>query len=216
MTQMPDKKKGPLKSGARKKGNDDSAALLAMADRKLKQAEMLLGVSRRIASMESLDEVLGALIGITTKELQAERGTLFLFDSATDELYSRVAQGDLSREIRFLKTEGIAGAVFTSGVGEIIDEPYEDPRFNRSIDERTGFKTEAILCAPLRNARGELIGVTQVLNPRQGAFTRDDLALLEAITTQAAVALQSTQFVEHMKKTRKKEMEFLDLVADIT
>ncbi|MCZ6796376.1 MAG: GAF domain-containing protein [Gammaproteobacteria bacterium] len=177
---------------------------------------MLLGVSHRIASMESLDDVLGALINITTEEIQAERGTLFLVDPATDELYSRIAQGDLSREIRFINTIGIAGSVFTSGVGEIIDAPYEDSRFNKGIDEQTGFKTEAILCAPLKTVRGEVIGVTQILNPKAGIFTEDDLALLEAITTQAAVALQSTQFVERMKKNREKEMEFLDLVADIT
>ena len=61
-----------------------------------------------------------------------------------------------------------------------------------------------------------MIGVTQILNPKNGAFTEDDLVLLDAITTQASVALQSTLFVERVEKNRKKEMEFLDLVADIT
>lgn len=177
---------------------------------------MLLGVSRRIAAIESLDGVLKALIVIAVDELNAERGSLFLNDPQTDELYTRVTHGDLSREIRVLNSSGIAGAVFTSGVGEIIEKPYEDPRFNKSVDAQTGFTTEAILCAPLKTVRGEVIGVTQILNPKQGRFTDDDLALLEAITTQASVALQSTQFVERVKKNRKKEMEFLDLVADIT
>lgn len=177
---------------------------------------MLLGVSRRIAAIESLDGVLKALIVIAVDELNAERGSLFLNDPQTDELYTRVTHGDLSREIRVLNSSGIAGAVFTSGVGEIIEKPYEDPRFNKSVDAQTGFTTEAILCAPLKTVRGEVIGVTQILNPKQGRFTDDDLALLEAITTQASVALQSTQFVERVKNNRKKEMEFLDLVADIT
>lgn len=177
---------------------------------------MLLGVSRRIAAIESLDGVLKALIVIAVDELNAERGSLFLNDPQTDELYTRVTHGDLSREIRVLNSSGIAGAVFTSGVGEIIEKPYEDPRFNKSVDAQTGFTTEAILCAPLKTVRGEVIGVTQILNPKEGRFTDDDLALLEAITTQASVALQSTQFVERVKKNRKKEMEFLDLVADIT
>ncbi|MDH3645843.1 MAG: GAF domain-containing protein [Gammaproteobacteria bacterium] len=177
---------------------------------------MLLGVSHQIGAIDSLDEVLKVLINIATEKLDAERGSLFLNDPDTDELHSRVAHGGLSREIRILNTTGIAGAVFTSGVGEIIEDPYGDPRFNRTIDEQTGFKTEAILCAPLKTVRGEVIGVTQVLNPKNGAFKEDDLALLEAITTQASVALQSSQFVDRMKKNREKEMEFLDLVADIT
>ena len=210
------KKPKPAQIGRRSKRKSDPTELLARADKKLKQAEMLLDVSRRIAAIESLEEVLRTLINITTEELNAERGTLFLNDPATGELYSRIAQGELSREIRILNTTGVAGAIFTSGVGEIIDNPYEDTRFNRTIDEQTGFQTNAILCAPLKTVRGDIIGVTQILNPKSGKFHEDDLALLEAITTQASVALQSTQFVERMKKNREKEMEFLDLVADVT
>ena len=194
----------------------DTNELLERAEKKLKQAEMLLGVSRRIAAIEKLDDVLLALIGIATKELKAERGTLLLNDPQSNELYSRVTHGELSREIRVLNNSGIAGAVFTSGIGEIITDPYNDPRFNRSVDSETGYKTQAILCAPLKTVLGEVIGVTQILNPTEGEFSEDDLMLLEAITTQASVALQSTQFVERVQINRQKEMEFLDLVADIT
>ncbi len=210
------KKNQPAQTVPASKGDSGSDILLARAETKLKQAEMLLEVSRRIAVIESLDDVLKTLIGIATEQLSAERGSLLLNDPHTDELYSRVAHGELSREIRVLNNSGIAGAVFTSGVGEIIEDPYEDSRFNRNVDAQTGFKTKAILCAPLKTVRGEVIGVTQILNPKNGAFTEDDLVLLDAITTQASVALQSTLFVERVEKNRKKEMEFLDLVADIT
>ena len=217
MIKKPTKKRVSSKIAARNsKKSSDSEVLLARAEKKLKQAEMLLDVSRRIAAIESLDGVLKALIVIAVEELNAERGSLFLNDPQTGELYTRVTHGDLSREIRVLNTSGIAGAVFTNGAGEIIENPYEDPRFNKSIDAQTGFTTAAILCAPLKTVLGDVIGVTQILNPKEGKFTDDDLALLEAITTQATVALQSTQFVERVKKNRKKEMEFLDLVADIT
>jgi len=191
-------------------------ALLDNARKKLAQAEMLLGVSRRIAGIDSLDEVLSTLLDVATEELGAQRGSLFLNDPGTEELYSRVAQGGLTREIRIMNNAGIAGAVYTSGVAEIITKPYEDPRFSKHIDEQTGFRTENVLCAPLRTARGDIIGVTQILNKHAGQFSEDDLALLEEITVQASVALQSTQFVEHMNKNREKELKFLDLVADIT
>ena len=196
--------------------NSDPQVLLEIAQGKLQQAEMLLGVARRTAAIEKLDDVLAVLVAIATEEIGAERGTLLLNDPQSNELYSRVAQGNLSREIRILNNTGIAGAVFTSGVGEIIDDPYHDDRFNRSVDGQTGFKTKAILCTPLKTMTGEVIGVTQVLNPTSGTFTQDDLELLEAITMQASAALQSTQYIERVEKNRKKEMEFLDLVADIT
>jgi len=194
----------------------DESAQLREARKRLKQAEMLLAVSRRVAAIETLDEILETLVEMTTWELNAERGSLFLNDVQTGELYSRVAQGNFSREIRILNTTGVAGAIFQSGVGEIIPDAYADSRFNRSIDEQTGFTTKSILCAPVKTVKGEIIGVIQVLNKKEGEFTDEDLDLLEAMTTQAAVALQSTQFEEHMKKTREKEMEFLDVVADVT
>ena len=194
----------------------DRVAMLRQADKKLQQAEMLLNVSRRVAAIESLDEVLKTLVELIAYELGAERASLFLNDPTTNELYSRVAQGNFSREIRLLNTTGIAGAVFTSGQGEIIPDAYADERFNRNVDEQTGFKTRNIVTAAVKTVRGDVIGVTQALNKKEGPFTPEDLNLLEAITTQAAVALQSTQFVERMKKSREKEMEFLDVVSDVT
>ena len=207
--------RSPIKSRSKRKP-EDVEARLALADKKLKQAEMLLSVSRKVAAIEGLDEILKTLIEITTYELGAERGSLFLNDAETGELYSRVAQGNFSREIRILNTTGVAGAIFSSGKGEIIHDAYQDGRFNRSIDEQTGFVTKSILCAPVKTEKNEVIGVVQVLNKNDGEFNQEDLKLLEAMTTQASVALQSTQFVERMRKTREKEMEFLDVVSDVT
>ncbi|MEO5336921.1 MAG: GAF domain-containing protein [Magnetospirillum sp. WYHS-4] len=184
--------------------------------KRLKRAEMLLDVSRKVAAIESLDEILATLVEMISWELDAERSTLFLNDAQTGELYSRIAQGNFQREIRILNTSGVAGHVFTSGTGLIIDDAYADERFNRSVDEQTGFRTKTILCVPVRTVKGEVIGVTQALNKRSGPFTEDDLKLLEAMTTQAAIALQSTQFVEKMKKSRVQELEFLNVVSDVT
>ncbi len=194
----------------------DAEEALAEAERRLRQAEMLLEISRRMATIESLDEVLETLVEIIAKETDAERGSLFLNDEQSGELYSRVAMGTFRREIRIANAQGIAGHVFQSGEGIIIDDAYSDPHFDRSVDQSTGFTTRNILCAPVRTYGGTVIGVVQALNKRSGGFTKDDLSLLEAMTTQAAIALQSTQFVERMKKSREKELEFLDMVADVT
>ena len=183
---------------------------------RLRRTEMLIRLSQRVAVIDSLDDLLATLVEIIANETNAERGTLFLNDAATSELYSRTAQGTFNREIRLLNNSGIAGHVFQTGEGLIIHDPYKDPRFNDDIDRKTGFKTQSILCAPIKTARGEIIGVVQTLNKREGRFTPMDLDLLEAMATQASVALQSSQFIEGMKKTRQQEMEFLDLVADIT
>ena len=113
--------------------------------RRLRHVELMLDITRKMAAMDSLDEVLYTLIELTSQEIGAERGSLFLNDEATGELYSRVAQGNIHREIRILNTSGIAGHVFQNGESLIIHDAYADPRFNRSIDEQTGFVTRNIL-----------------------------------------------------------------------
>lgn len=185
-------------------------------EQRMVQAEMLLDVSRKVAAIDSLDEVLGVLMEMSTWELGAERSSLFLNDPQSGELYSRFAQGNFQREIRIINDSGIAGSVFQSGIGRIIHDAYEDKSFNSSVDERTGYTTRNMICVPIKTVKDEVIGVAQVLNKKKGRFTKEDLSLLEAITTQASIALQSTQFVEKMIKTREKEMEFLDVVSDVT
>jgi adenylate cyclase len=184
--------------------------------KRLHLSETLLHVSRTVSAMETLDEMLGALVELTVHETDADRGTLFLNDSSSGELYARVAQGERSLEIRFLNTVGVAGRVFTTHEPLIINDTYSDPRFNREIDEQTGYTTRNIVCAPVTTARGEVIGVAQVLNRRSGDFTDDDLALVQAMTSQASAALVSTRYVEHLDRRRAEEMDFLRLVSDIT
>ncbi len=184
--------------------------------RKLRHAELLLEVTRRMAAYDTLDEVLKALVEMTTAALNAERGSLFLNDPDTNELYSRVAQGNFQREIRLMNNSGIAGHVYASGEPLVIHDAYSDPRFNRSVDEQTGFTTRNILCVPIKTVRGEIIGVAQTLNKKGSRFTRKDLDLLQAMTSQGTLALQSAQFIERMQASRRKEMEFIEVVSEVT
>jgi adenylate cyclase len=189
---------------------------LERATAKLHQTETLLLVTQKIAGLKSLSEILWTLIDMTTRELGADRGSLFLNDPITGELYSRVAQGEHTREIRILNVTGIAGSIFQSGKGEIIHNAYEDERFNKKIDEQTGYVTKNIICAPVKTVRNDTIGVIQILNKKRGRFTKEDLEIVEGITAQAAVSLQNAQGMEEMVKSREKEMQFLDIVSDVT
>ena len=179
-------------------------------------SEMLLQVTTDLAKTKSLDEALETLVKITTGTIGAERGTIFLNDSSTGELYSRIAQGNFRREIRILNNKGVAGWVFTRNEGTIIQDAYKDDRFNKAVDVRTGFRTKSILCAPLRTVSGEKIGVSQILNKVDGEFDEDDLELLQAMTEQAAIAIQGNIIVEQVEAARKQELEFLDVVSQVS
>ena len=177
---------------------------------------LLLSISEKVAAMDSLDQILNLLVEVSTEQLEADRSTLFLNDPATNELYSRVAQGNLSQEIRLMNDRGVAGWVYQNGEPAIIHDAYKDKRFDNSVDKRTGYKTQSILCVPIRNAKGELIGVAQALNKKNGKFSKQDQELFAAITTQGALGLESMALVERMKRIREQEMEFLEVVSDLT
>ena len=95
-------------------------------------SELLLQVNNDLAITNSLDEALESLVGITTSIIKCERGTIFLNDPKSEELYSRVAQGNFMREIRFMNSKGVAGWAYTNEKGAIVDDAYKDDRFNKN------------------------------------------------------------------------------------
>ena len=182
----------------------------------LKKTELLLEINKKIAGLKNLSEILWTIIDFVTEIVDGDRGSLFLNDSETNELYSRVAQGELTREIRILNTVGIAGAIFTSQQGEIIHDVYSDSRFNKEVDQETGYKTRNMVCTPDKTVNGQIIGVIQILNKKKGRFTKDNLNFVDAIATQAAVSIQNAQNSEFFEKKRAQEMEFVSIVSDVT
>ena len=178
--------------------------------------ELLLKITNDMAASKTLDDALETLVGITSSTIGGERGTIFLNDENSQELYSRVAQGNFRREIRIMNTKGVAGWVFSNKEGAIILDAYKDDRFDKSVDMRTGYRTKSILCAPLKTVGGEVIGVSQILNKIDGKFNEDDLEILEAMTKQAAIAIQGNIIVEQIEKSRKQELEFLDIVSKVS
>ncbi|MFM8976382.1 MAG: GAF domain-containing protein [Vulcanococcus sp.] len=180
-------------------------------------AELLLEVANAVAREESLDDQLTRLLALITAATDADRGTLFLNDPDTGELYSRQSVGGLNREIRLLNNRGVAGQVFQSGEGLLIADAYANPYFDSSVDEQTGYKTLTIACAPLRTIQGNVIGVVQVLNHRgSGGFSADHLRWIEAMARQASVSVQRSLLLEQAERKRAREQEFLSLVSDLS
>jgi adenylate cyclase len=178
--------------------------------------EVLLDISNKLAATPTLTDALQTVVDLTSATIGAERGALFLNDFATDELFSRTRDGKFEREIRMPNTLGIAGSVFATGVGVIVNDAYADERFNRTIDEMTGYTTKAVLCVPLVTLKGERIGVAQLLNKFESPFTPDDLELLDVMVKQAAIAIEHHRTVEAIERDRLQQLEFLGVVSEIS
>jgi len=166
-----------------------------------KDTQALLDMARALGTTCDLDTLLKMVVEYSMDLLNAERATLFLYDQVRQELYSRIAEG--TGEFRIPLHTGIAGAAARNL--EIVNVPdaYADDRFNRGIDQKTGYRTRNILACPLTDYNGRLVGVLQVLNKRQGSFTSDDIALATALSAQAGVALQRAYLLnEFLEKQR--------------
>jgi HD-GYP domain-containing protein (c-di-GMP phosphodiesterase class II) len=154
--------------------------------------ERLVELVRSFGAERDLDVLLAKILEELRKELGAERASLFLYDRDKNQLWSKVAQGLDSQEIRFSADEGLAG--HTARTGEVLNIPdaYADGRFNREIDKRTGYRTRSVLCVPLCGRAGEITGVVQVLNKLGGGeFSAEDVRELAALAGLAAVAVEN-------------------------
>jgi len=167
----------------------------------LDRLSRLMKIGAAISSELDLDALLRTISQTTSHLLQAERSTVFVVDPVKSELWSRVAEGLDNKEIHIPLSAGIAGQVATTGNPVRISDAYRDPRFNPEVDKKTGYQTRSILCVPMRNRRGQVIGVFQVLNKRDGEFTTLDEQLLASLSSQAAVAVENAKLYEEVQRT---------------
>ncbi|HEU5394352.1 MAG TPA: ATP-binding protein, partial [Candidatus Methylomirabilis sp.] len=151
---------------------------------------------------------------------QADRSSLFLVDREKKELWTKVAQGLATTELRVPLGTGIAGTVAVSGETVNIADAYADTRFNPEVDRKTGYRTRTILCLPMRDKAGDILGVFQVLNKREGPFGKEDEEVLAAMASQAAIALENARLYDDVKKAydRLKQLDQMksDFLANIS
>lgn len=177
----------------------------------------LVKIGRSITAVTDIDILLRVIAEETKIAIQADRCTVFMYDKDKNELWSKVALGMDSQEIRFPADKGLAGYVVKTGEPLNIPDAYNDPRFNPDIDKETGYHTKTILCMPIKNNNQEIIGAFQVLNKLGGVFTKGDEDLLVAIGGSASIALENAQLFEQQKELYKEQKvlfeSFIDTLA---
>ena len=167
---------------------------------------ILLDVATALSQTLDMDSLINKIIEKVSEILNTERSSLFLGNHETNELWSKVAQEAEVSEIRFPSSTGLAGYVASTGEVLNIEDAYNDPRFNPSIDQITGYRTKSVLCAPVINREGKIIGITQAVNKKEGVFDEEDEDLLLALSSQIAVAIENARlFQESLEKQRMEE-----------
>jgi phosphoserine phosphatase len=172
----------------------------------------ILEVTRDLARPLDLNTMLSHVIDAARDVLGAERGTVFLYDARTNELYSTVATGVAA--LRFPAGRGLVGECAESRRLINVPDCYADPRFNREADRSTGYHTRCLLTVPLLGFDNSLVGVMQVLNKIDGVFSEEDERMATALAAQCAVAIKRTQMLAELLENEKLKRE-LTVARDI-
>lgn len=173
--------------------------------RERNKLKLIIDAAQNVNSKLELNEVVDAILETALRLLDAERGTIYMVDEKQEELWSLIYKGP---KIRLRLGQGIAGHVAATGDTVNIPDAYLDPRFNPDVDKRSGYVTKNMLCLPMTNRDGKIIGVFQLLNKRSGQFTVDDEQLLLAFSAHAAIAVENARLYaqERLRIAMEKDM----------
>jgi signal transduction histidine kinase len=167
------------------------------------QLEALLRLQQDLALEADIDRVLTRIVDTAKSMLDCERATLYVVDQGKNELWSRVLMERDLEEIRLpLDGRSLAAEVARSGHLLRIDAPYDDARFDPSVDARSGFRTRSMLVAPIDARDRRRLGVLQAVNDREGIFQEDDERFIQALAGSAGVALEYVQLSEELAAER--------------
>lgn len=174
----------------------------------------LIEFGKRVSAERDIEKLISLLTEEACHILEAERATVFILNKDEKKLWSLVGVGLKSQKIEIPYDKGIAGYVARKGVSLNISDAYKDERFNKEIDIKTGFITKTILAVPMRNLKGEIIGVFQVLNKKDTVFTVEDEEILNIISSQAAVSIENSNLYIQLKKSFSSFIEALAQTLD--
>lgn len=175
----------------------------------------LIEVANTIASQLELPAAMRVVAEQTSRLLNADRSSVWLYDEPEEEIYTLVAQELGPEEIRMAADRGVAGHVLQTGTALNLEDAYDHPAFNPSYDEETGYRTKSMLCTPLRDRQGDTLGVFQVINKLEGdCFTAEDEALLETLAGSASVAIENALLYEEQQKQFESFIQVLATTID--
>jgi adenylate cyclase len=182
----------PLASG-RKKGNQ-----LLLDERRL---FTLYQAGQVITSILELNVLLNKIIELILEIINAERAFLIFWDEKLKRLIPKVSKyrREKDKYQRVTISKSLINYAISNQVSILSADAMTDPRFKQSMSV-VDYRIRSVMCVPLIS-KNKVIGVIHVDNPlRAGLFKEEDLDLLSAIASQAAVAIENAQLYENIQR----------------
>lgn len=199
--------------------------------RQLDEADLFMDLIKDVANELDIDVLCHKILVNVCLLTSADRGSLFLakgvpptrylqaklFDVTRDTELNEALRTARSQEIRIPFGVGVAGLAAQTKHHINIKNAYADPRFNSEIDARTGYKTELILCMPICNYEGDVVGVAQIINKTDGSkeFYPRDVEVFRRYLTFCGIGIQNAQLFESSVLEYKRNQILLALARSI-
>jgi HD-GYP domain-containing protein (c-di-GMP phosphodiesterase class II) len=165
-----------------------------MSDKNIGMLDLLQNLGHKVGEVSDLSQLVEHTVKMCRTTLKAAASSVLLCEDKNQGLFFEVAQGQAGKVLKKKRLDantGIAGWVFGHGSPLIVNDVSQDPRFDYSMDNASGFVTRSIVCVPLIVHR-KTIGVLEVLNKLDGSiFTNKDMEILESLASLAAIALEN-------------------------
>ncbi|NBD36395.1 MAG: PAS domain S-box protein [Chloroflexi bacterium] len=195
----------------------------AMLQQRNRELALLHDATRKFTASLDVDELLVDLMGEVRQMFEADAMSVWLLDRQTEELVCRISHGpsaDLVEGWRLEPKAGIAGWVAHHGQSLVVQDTRQMEQHIKAVDRETGVEMRSILCVPMWRQQ-QVNGVIQILDSRPGRFSYEDLAMVEALASAAAVAIENASLYEEtehlleMTQEALSEMETLYRVANM-
>jgi HD-GYP domain-containing protein (c-di-GMP phosphodiesterase class II)/phosphoribosyl 1,2-cyclic phosphodiesterase len=176
--------------------------------------ELVFFYLAKVSSLREYDEILEVLAGMGRALTNADRCTIWVVSDDHKRIWTKVAQGIDKLEIPI--DSGIVGDAISKGHREIIDDAYQDDRFNRDIDQRSGYTTKGMMVIPMYDYDGNIIGAFQAINHRgeSDKFDKRDMERLTLASTYAAETLISAALDREVEETQKEVVFTMGSIAE--
>ena len=183
-----------------------NAQLFDEAQRRVQAMVALAETARVVTASLNLDEVLQRILEQTWQSMRLEAASLALIRPGSGELEFRAARGKGAESvvrIRLKAGQGLVGWVVEHGEPVVVPDTAADPRFSPEVDQRIGFATRAVACAPIR-VQEQTIGALEAINPERGDFPPDQMELLTGIAGLAGTAIAHAQLFADTQAARQR------------
>lgn len=178
--------------------------------------EILLRVSRELATTLDLHTVLSRVLTLSTENIGAERASLVVLNNELQPvdaaiIFEGVLTSNTLEQMHDVVTNGLAGWVVRNKKPALIPDTSKDERWLlRPGDTANNSRAKSALCVPLM-AQEKLVGVLTIVHPRMGYFNEDHLSLQQAIADMSGIAIRNAQLYEDLQAARKR---YYDLFED--